>query len=43
MININPNDKPNIIADFVGLDRKNVVSVEHHWCHAYYAYFSPIQ
>ncbi len=32
-------DAANIIADYCGVARDKAVRVEHHWCHAYYAYF----
>jgi carbamoyltransferase len=30
------NDRLDILARFLEMDRKNISAVEHHWCHAYY-------
>ncbi|KPK42833.1 MAG: hypothetical protein AMJ78_01055 [Omnitrophica WOR_2 bacterium SM23_29] len=33
-------DSTNIVAEFLGLKRSQVVRIEHHWCHAYYGYYA---
>ena len=32
-------DRANILADYLGLDRKKAVCIEHHRCHSAYAYY----